>query len=131
MGFSFLSSEFGPCLAKLSATGRHGFSLPKKVEITVPDGTVHTYLYYNRKAELSNHAIVRIAIAQFLAAGAHARAAPVEIDDGMPPFAGALAQVRASSRQVSLRVRPGPPYVRGGASDAPAGASRVGAPAFD
>jgi hypothetical protein len=131
MSFSFLSLEFGTCHAKLWATGRHGFTLPKKVEITVPGGATYTYHYHNRKAglksELTNNAIVRIAIARFLA-GAGARSdVPVEIDEATPPFAGALAQVRASKRPVSLRVRPGALYARGGASKSAAGAGQPAA----
>lgn len=122
MSFSFLSSEFGTCHAKLWATGRYGFTLPKKVEITVPGGATFVYHYYNRKAglksELTNQVIVRIAIARFLDRAGQEPDAPVEIDEGTAPFDGALAQVRASKRPVSLRVRPGALYGRGNAAGA-------------
>lgn len=135
MSFSFLTSEFGACQAKLWATGRYGFSLPKKVEIMVPDGRTYTFLYFNRKAglkvELSNQAIVRIAIAQFLSSGADEPCAPVELDDTVPPYDGPLAQVRAASRPVSLRVRPGASYARGSASVAHEGAARLAASSLD
>jgi hypothetical protein len=128
MSFTFLSSKFGTCHAKLWATGRHGFSLPKKVEIAVPGGATYIYHYYNRKAglkaELTNQAIVRIAIARFLVDAAAEPGVPVEIDEATPPFAGALAQVRASERPVSLRVRPGALYARGGAADGATGAAQ-------
>jgi hypothetical protein len=69
MNFTFSSSQHGTCIVKLWATGRHGFSLPKRVDIATPDGAVRTYLYYNRKVqlkpELANRAIVRIAVACF------------------------------------------------------------------
>jgi hypothetical protein len=124
MSFSFLSSEFGICLAKLRATGRYGFSLPKQVEITAPSGQTCIYHYYNRKpglkSELTNQAIVRIAIARFLAGAAHGCDAAVEIDETTAPFSGVLTQVRACAPPVSMRVRPGPTYARSSTSDQPA-----------
>jgi hypothetical protein len=128
MSFTFLSSHFGTCHAKLWATGRHGFTLPKKVEITVPGGATYIYHYYNRKAglkaELTNQAIVRIAIARFLGGPGTEAGVPVEIDEATPPFDGALAQVRASERPVSLRVRPGALYARGATAEGGAGAGK-------
>jgi hypothetical protein len=110
MNFSFLSLKLGLCLVKLWATGRHGFSLPKKVEITTGTGETATYLYYNRKvglkSELTNRALVRIAIAQFL--DSDRDAAVVEINDAIPPFAGTLTPIRPSSPPPApARVRPG------------------------
>jgi hypothetical protein len=101
------------------------------VEITVPGGATFVYHYYNRKAglksELTNQVIVRIAIARFLDGAGREPNAPVEIDEGTPPFAGALAQVRASKPPVSLRVRPGALYGRGRASKSAASAVQAGA----
>jgi hypothetical protein len=135
MSFSFLSSEFGTCHAKLWATGRYGFSLPKKVEITVPGGATYTYHYYNRKAgltsELTNQAIVRIAIARFLAGAGKDGDVPVEIDEATPPFRGALTQVRASKRPASLRVRPGAGYARRSAGKSAAGVGQPGIPSTE
>src|SRR5438067_12508573 len=83
MNFTFMAPGIGLCLVTLWATGRYGFSLPKKVEIRTPEGEISTFLYVNRKlrlrAELSNRAIVKIAIARFLD-GARGRTAPVEIE---------------------------------------------------
>ena len=110
MNFSFLTLNFGPCVAKLSATGRFGFSLPKKVEITTAAGETTTFLYHNRKvglkSELKNRVLVRIAIAQFLSNECE-HGCVVEINDALAPFAGTLNAVLPSSPPVSMRVRPG------------------------
>jgi hypothetical protein len=115
MNFCFLSLDFGTCYARIWATGRYGFALPKKVEITLPTGERFTYLYYNRKAglrnELTNVGIVRIAIAQFLAAPPP-DAEPELLDEALAPFVGALKPVRGPGRSASLRVRPGKSYAR-------------------
>lgn len=107
MNFSFSTPHSGACLVKLWASGRYGFSLPKKVEITGPDGATATFLHHSRKvglsAELTNRMLVRIAIAQYLA-GACGDA--TEIDDTTPPFGGALAQIRPFAPP------PPPPRVR-------------------
>ncbi|GAB3401225.1 hypothetical protein NX774_13025 [Massilia agilis] len=116
MNFTFSSHEFGLCRVKLWASGRYGFSLPKKVEITTPAGQVSTFFYLNHtaefKPELSNRDIVRIAIAQFLARAQHAGEA-TPVDHSIAPFAGKLTQVRADTpRGAPLRVRPGKSYAR-------------------
>lgn len=116
MNFSFLSLNLGLCLVKLWATGRYGFSLPKKVEITTSTGETRTFLYYNRKvglrSELTNRALVRIAIAQFLDSDCE-RAAVLEINDALPPFAGTLTPIRPTSpAPAPTRVRPGRPSAR-------------------
>lgn len=116
MNFTFSSHEFGLCRVRLWASGRYGFSLPKKVEITTPEGETSTFFYLNGtaefKPELSNRDIVRIAIAQFLAlAQRPADAAP--LDHAITPFAGKLTQVRSDTpRGAPLRVRPGKSYAR-------------------
>ena len=98
MNFTFSSSEHGTCVVKLWATGRYGFSLPKKVDITTAAGVSCTFLYFNKKmslkAEPGNRMIVRIAIGAFLA-GAGRAGVPVEIDPEMAPFAGTLTPVRS------------------------------------
>ena len=108
MNFSFSTPSSGACLVKLWASGRYGFSLPKKVEITGPDGHTASYLYHSRKvglsAELTNRALVRIAIAQYLAGDSAAE--DREIDDTMPPFGGTLTQIRPFAPP------PPPPRVR-------------------
>jgi hypothetical protein len=117
-----MAPGIGLSLVTLWATGRYGFSLPKKIEIRTPDGEVSTFLYFNRKlrmrAELSNRAIVKIAIARFLD-GARGQAGPVEIEPDMPHYDGELTQVRTQASRAPLRVRPGKPHAR----------ARAGAPA--
>jgi len=109
MNFSFSTPHKGACLVKLWASGRYGFSLPKKVEITGPDGVTATFLHHSRKVgsgtELTNRTLVRLAIAQYLA-GAGGQAKEVEIDDAVAPFAGALTQIRPFAPP------PPPPRVR-------------------
>lgn len=107
MNFSFSTPHSGDCLVKLWASGRYGFSLPKKVEITAPDGVTSTYCYHSRKvgvgAELTNRTLVRIAIAQFLRG---VRGESIEIDDAVAPFKGTLTQIRPFAPP------PPPPRVR-------------------
>ena len=108
MNFSFSTPHSGDCLVKLWASGRYGFSLPKKVEITGPDGLTATYLYHSRKvgptSELSNRTLVRIAIAQYLTGGVDS--GPRQIDDTVTPFDGVLNQIRPFAPP------PPPPRVR-------------------
>lgn len=107
MNFSFSTPSNGACLVKLWASGRYGFSLPKKVEITGPDGLTATFLYHSRKvglgAELTNRTLVRIAIAQYLAG---ARGSEIEIDDTVAPYGATLTQIRPFAPP------PPPPRVR-------------------
>jgi hypothetical protein len=107
MNFSFETPSSGACLVKLWASGRYGFSLPKKVEITGQDGITASYLYHSRKvglsAELTNRAIVRIAIARYLAGD---RGEALEIDDTVMPFDGSLVQIRPFAPPPPPRVRP-------------------------
>ena len=107
MNFSFSTPHSGACLVKLWASGRYGFSLPKKVEITTPGGVTSTYLYHSRKvgpmSELTNRALVRIAIAQFLQGPGDGEQ---EVDDTMAPFSGVLTQIRP------VAPPPPPPRVR-------------------
>lgn len=109
MNFAFSTPHKGTCLVKLWASGRYGFSLPKKVEITGPDGVTATFVHHSRKvglsAELTNRTLVRIAIAQYLA-GAGGAAGEAEIDDTVTPFSGALTQIRPFAPP------PPPPRVR-------------------
>jgi hypothetical protein len=119
MNFTFLSPDAGACAVKLWASGRYGFSLPKKVDIVTADGDAACFLYFNRKvrltAELSNRAIVKIAIAQFLA-GKGRDGQPVEIDHDTPPYEGDLTPVRSTraartaagaAGKAACRARPG------------------------
>lgn len=107
MNFSFSTPYSGDCLVKLWASGRYGFSLPKKVDITAPDGVTSTYVHHSRKvgqgAELTNRTLVRIAIAQFLQG---LRGEGVEIEDTVAPFRGTLTQIRP------VAPPPPPPRVR-------------------
>ena len=120
MNFSFSTPHSGECLVKLWASGRYGFSLPKKVDITAPDGVVSTYVHHSRKvglkAELTNRTLVRIAVAQFL----HGlRGEAIEIDDSAAPFTGTLTQIRpVAPPPPPPRVRParGLPRTAAGAS---------------
>jgi hypothetical protein len=115
MNFTFLSPDAGACSVKLWASGRYGFSLPKKVDIVTAAGDTATFLYFNRKvrltAELSNRAIVKIAIAQFLS-GLGRDGQPVEIDHDTPPYEGALTPIRSTAPRAPLRVRPGKLHAR-------------------
>ena len=118
MNFTFSSLEHGTCVVKLWATGRYGFSLPKKVDITTPAGVSCTFLYINKverrlsmKAEPGNRIIVRIAIGAFLA-GVPPDGSTVEIDPGMPPYAGKLTPVRLDAPRAPMRVRPGKSHAR-------------------
>ncbi|MFL6634529.1 MAG: hypothetical protein ACJ8HJ_19675 [Massilia sp.] len=118
MNFTFSSLEHGTCVVKLWATGRYGFSLPKKVDITTPAGVSCTFLYINKvekrlsmKADPGNRMIVRIAIGAFLA-GVPPDGSTVEIDPGMPPYAGKLTPVRLDAPRAPMRVRPGKSHAR-------------------
>jgi hypothetical protein len=118
MNFTFSSLEHGTCVVKLWATGRYGFSLPKKVDITTPAGASCTFLYINKiekrlsmKAEPGNRMIVRIAIGAFLA-GVPPDGGTVEIDPDMPPYAGKLTPVRLDAPRAPMRVRPGKSHAR-------------------
>lgn len=115
MNFTFIAPGIGRCLVTLWATGRYGFSLPKKVEIMTPTGKISTFLYFNRKlrlrAELSNRAIVKIAIACFLD-GERQVAEPVELEPDTRPYDGELTQVRTEAARAPLRVRPGKLHAR-------------------
>ena len=115
MNFTFSSLEHGTCVVKLWATGRYGFSLPKKVDITTPGGMSFTFLYINKKltlkAEPGNRMIVRIAIGAFLA-GAPSDGSTIEIDPDMPPYAGKLTPVRLDAPRAPMRVRPGKSHAR-------------------
>lgn len=112
MNVSFFSPKSGLCLLKLWASGRYGFSLPKKVEITTGAGTTSVFIYNNRqlgfKSELTNRALIRIAIAQFLEGDGKA-AIVTEVDDAIPPFDGTLTPIRPSSLPEPPRLRPGRP----------------------
>ncbi|RZA29591.1 MAG: hypothetical protein EOP92_36785 [Lysobacteraceae bacterium] len=110
MNFSFSTPTSGACLVKLWASGRYGFSLPKKVEITRPDGVTASYLYHSRKvgpsSELTNRTLVRIAIAQFLAGATDGAGGELQLDDTLAPFGGTLTQIRPFAPP------PPPPRVR-------------------
>jgi hypothetical protein len=115
MNFTFTSPEHGTCVVKLWATGRYGFSLPKKIDITTPAGMSCTYLYANKALgmteEPANRTIVRIAVAAFLD-GAPPDGSAVEIDPGMPSYDGKLTPVRVDTPRAPIRVRPGRPHAR-------------------
>jgi hypothetical protein len=114
MNFTFSSPDAGTCTVKLWASGRYGFSLPKKVDIVTAEGETATFFYYNRKfrltAELSNRAIVKIAIAQFLKGAG--RSEPAEVDHDTLPYEGPLTPVRSNVPRAPLRVRPGKSHAR-------------------
>jgi hypothetical protein len=63
------------------------------------------------KAEPGNRMIVRIAIGAFLA-GVPPDGSTVEIDPGMPPYAGKLTPVRLDAPRAPMRVRPGKSHAR-------------------
>lgn len=125
MNFSFSTPTCGDCLVKLWASGRYGFSLPKKVEITGPDGVTASFLYHSRKvgqsSELTNRMLVRIAIAQFLAGGTGHAGGMHQIDDTVAPFSGTLTQIRPfAPPPPPPRVRPSRIMPRGDANRAAA-----------
>ena len=115
MNFTFSSPEHGTCVVKLWATGRYGFSLPKKVDVTTPGGVSCTFLYINKKLSMkpepANRMIVRIAIGAFLA-GAPPDGSTVEIDPDRAPYAGKLTPVRLDVPRAPMRVRPGKSHAR-------------------
>ncbi|TQK11732.1 hypothetical protein [Herbaspirillum sp. SJZ107] len=113
MNFSFLSPDGGPCIVKLWASGRYGFSLPKKVEITTAAGTTYVFLHTNRDGDvgIGKRALVNLAIAQFLR-GDHGGADAVEIDPSVVPYDGPLASVKPDTPRAPLRVRPGKSHAR-------------------
>jgi hypothetical protein len=115
MNFTFSSSEHGTCVVKLWATGRYGFSLPKKVDITTAAGATCTFLYLNNKLSMkpdpANRTIVRIAIGAFLAA-APVEGNVTEIDADMSAWDGKLTPVRLDAPRAPMRVRPGKPHAR-------------------
>jgi len=112
MNVSFFSPKLGLCLLKLWASGRYGFSLPKKVEITTSAGETSVFIYNNRrlgfKSELTNRALIRIAIAQFLECEG-ASEVVAEVNEALPPFAGTLTPIRPTSLPAPPRLRPGRP----------------------
>lgn len=120
MNFSFLSPDGGPCIVKLWASGRYGFSLPKKVEITTPAGITHVFLHTNRDGDvgIGKRALVNLAIAQFLR-GDHGGADAVEIDPSVVPYGGPLTSVKPDTPRAPLRVRPGKSHARARAMPAP------------
>lgn len=119
MNFTFSCPLNGTCVVTLWATGRYGFSLPKKVEIATPAGAAFIFLYFNKKlrlkAELSNRTIVRIAIAHFFKGDTPA-ADGIDLDPDMSPYAGAITPVRLDAPRPPMRVRPGKLHTRGRAA---------------
>jgi hypothetical protein len=113
MNFTFSSPQHGACVVKLWATGRYGFTLPKKVEIATPAGQAFVFLYFNKRlrlaGELTNRAIVRIAVAAFLAGGVR-DGAEIALDPEGSAYDGALTPVRLDAPRAPLRVRPGKSY---------------------
>jgi hypothetical protein len=116
MNFTFSSSEHGTCVVKLWATGRYGFSLPKKVDITTAAGATCSFQYFNKKLSLkpdpANRMIVRIAIGAFLA-DVPVEGRVTEIDADMPAWDGKLTPVRLDAPRPPMRVRPGKSHARG------------------
>ena len=121
MNFTFTSPSHGACVVKLWASGRYGFSLPKKVEIATPGGAVVAFQYVNQKlgakAELSNRDIVRIAVAAFLD-GAATAGTPLELDPERAPYLGPLTPLRLGLPRAPMRVRPGKSHARARAEEA-------------
>jgi hypothetical protein len=114
MNFLFSSPRHGTCVVKLWATGRYGFSLPKRVDIAAPGGPACTFLFLNKQLTLTepdNRTIVRIAIAAFLADTVE-DGATVDIDPDMPAYGGKLTPVRLDVPRAPMRVRPGKSHAR-------------------
>ena len=113
MNFRFNTPNGESCTVRLWASGRYGFSLPKKVEITTPAGATHVFLHVNKDVdvEIGKRALVNIAIAQFLR-GDHVDAEAVEIDPSVAPYDGPLASVKPDTPRAPLRVRPGKSHAR-------------------
>lgn len=113
MNFRFNTPNGESCTVRLWASGRYGFSLPKKVEITTPAGATHVFLHVNKDVdvEIGKRALVNIAIAQFLR-GDHVGAEAVEIDPDTVPYAGLLTSIKPLAPRAPLRVRPGKSHAR-------------------
>lgn len=110
MNVSFYVPEFGVCVAKIWATGRYGFSQPKKVDIILPTQQTFVYLhdsrYDERNLSLSKKELIRLAIAQFLRAVPRV-STPTNIDIALPPFKGTLTPIRRPGSSRASPVRPG------------------------
>lgn len=93
MKYYFSPPELGRCTVKLWAIGKYGFSAPKRVEITTPEGSKSFYSYRTLNEafglEVKGRIIVRIAIAHFLAHPLQTGQV-VELDSNMPMFDGRL-----------------------------------------
>lgn len=113
MHFSFFSPDLGLCHVKLWATGRYGFSLPKKVEITTLGGEKSCYIFSDRAGKIefhvSNSSLVRIAISQFLMLPAQRHSTAV-VDTNIPLFDGGLVRNRGWNLKRNRKVRPGPDH---------------------
>jgi hypothetical protein len=101
MKYYFLAPGIGQCTVKLWANGAHGFVIPKRVEITIPSGKKAMYTYRTLHeavfVHVSGKALMRIAIAQFLANPAqHDKS--VELDSTMAMFDGPLRRTASWPR---------------------------------
>lgn len=110
MQLRFFTPALGQCRIRLWATGRYGFSVPKKIVISTPTGERSTYLYADRvgsaEFEVSNRSLIRIAIAQFIADPCQ-QDDPAEIDLDTPLFDGPLTRAPKTREDLALKVHPG------------------------
>lgn len=101
MKYQFDGGAMGKCQVELRTAGKHGFAVPKVIEITCLDNSsapTHTLRYTNNlvgavtAAEVTNARLCRIAIAQFLQLGARNHAGTVHtLDPAIPPFEGPVS----------------------------------------
>lgn len=101
MKYQFDGGTKGKCQVELRTAGKHGFAVPKVIEITClenPSAPTNTFRFINNLVgavtaeEVTNARLCRIAIAQFLQLGARSHAGTVHtLDSAIPPFEGPVS----------------------------------------
>jgi hypothetical protein len=101
MKYQFDGGAMGKCQVELRTAGKHGFAVPKAIEITcldTPSAPTNTFRFTNNlvgavtTGEVTNARLCRIAIAQFLQLGARNHAGTVHtLDPAIPPFEGPVS----------------------------------------
>ena len=101
MKYQFDGGTMGKCQVELRTAGKHGFAVPKVIEITClehPSAPMNTFRFTNNLVgavtteEVTNARLCRIAIAQFMQLGARNHAGTVHtLDPAIPPFEGPVS----------------------------------------
>lgn len=101
MKYQFDGGAMGKCQVELRTAGKHGFAVPKVCEITCLENLsaqINTFRFTNNLVgavtteEVTNAALCRIAIAQFLQLGARGHAGTVHtLDPAIPLFEGPVS----------------------------------------